>query len=127
MNMYGISIFESEFNSAVSVISAQLEKVELKPQFATPHNSLQDVQCAIRDCSARYEARKPDSKALKWLRQLSEKVIFYEGVVDVLIQQHPEAISLIWGGMKFFFVVSFSRKRRSGISQIDMLSGNYQP
>ncbi|KAH8761083.1 hypothetical protein F5883DRAFT_563170 [Diaporthe sp. PMI_573] len=103
MRMNGTSIWESEFKAAVSVFSEQLEKSERKPQFANSYN-LRDVQSAIEDCSARYEARKPDSKALKWLRQLSEKMIFYEGVVDVLIQQHPEAVSLIWGGMKFFFV-----------------------
>lgn len=73
------------------------------------NNSLRDVQCAIKDCIARCEARSPDSKALKWLRQLSEKVVYYEGVVDVVIQQHPEAVSLIWGGMKFFFLVSLPR------------------
>jgi hypothetical protein len=124
--MNGTSIWESEFKAAVSVFSEQLEKNERKPQFASSYN-LRDVQSAIEDCSARYEARKPDSKALKWLRQLSEKMIFYEGVVDVLIQQHPEAVSLIWGGMKFFFVVSFSGKGR-GVWQIDIMSsGNYQP
>ncbi|KAI3393999.1 hypothetical protein diail_3315 [Diaporthe ilicicola] len=68
------------------------------------YNNVEDVKSAVKDCTARYEALKPDSKALKWLRQLSEKVIFYEGVVDVIIQQHPESVSLIWGGMKFLFL-----------------------
>lgn len=37
--------------------------------------------------------------------------MFYESVVDVLIQQHPEAVSLIWGGMKFLFLVGHVQRR----------------
>lgn len=54
---------------------------------------------------AEYRSRSPESKALKWLRRLSENMIFYEGVVDTVIQQHPESVSLIWGTMKFLFLV----------------------
>ena len=108
MSQCGTSVLKSEFNAAARQFSEQGQNNEQKPQLIKPSNSLQDVQRAVQNCSARYEARNPDSKALKWLRHLSEKVMFYEGVVDVLIQQHPETVSLIWGGMKFFFMVSFS-------------------
>lgn len=107
MNIYGASVLESEFKAAVRQFSDQTEYNKQQPDFLKPGNNFQEVQQAIQDCNTRYEARKPDSKVLKWLRKLSEKVVFYEGVVDVLIQQHPEVVSLIWGGMKFFFLVSW--------------------
>lgn len=98
-------VLQHAFNESILQFSERTGNSEKDFEFIKSSNSLQDVQCAIKDCIARYEARKPDSKALKWLRQLSEKTIFYEGVVDVIIQQHPESVSLIWGGMKFLFMV----------------------
>lgn len=86
------SILESEFQEAAIQFSKQADDHRQESQIVKPHNSLEDVQSVIKDCAARYEARKPDSKALRWLRQLSEKIVFYEGVVDVIIQQHPEAV-----------------------------------
>lgn len=100
---------EAEFKAAVLQSSELANNDKRKIPINELYNNFQDVQRAVQDCMVRYEARKPDSKALKWLRQLSEKIVFYEGVVDVLIQQHPEAVSLIWGGMKFFFLVSWAR------------------
>lgn len=101
------SNLESASQEAAIQFSKQAHDHEQQSQIIRPHNSVRDVQFAVKDCAARYEGRKPDSKALKWLRQLSEKIVFYEGVVDVIIQQHPEAVSLIWGGMKFFFMVRY--------------------
>lgn len=108
------SIFDAAFRNAALQFSKQAEDQKQEFQIIKPRNSFEDVQRAIQHCNARYEARKPDSKALKWLRQLSEKVVFYEGVVDVLIQQHPEAVSLIWGGIKFILLVSISRTGGGG-------------
>lgn len=107
-------MLETAFENAALQFSKPAEDHKQEFQIIKPRNSFEDVQRAIQDCNARYEARKPDSKALKWLQQLSEKVIFYEGVVDVLIQQHPEAVSLIWGGIKFILLVSISQIAKSG-------------
>ncbi|KAG6368822.1 hypothetical protein INS49_003038 [Diaporthe citri] len=98
------SVLEAAFEGAALQFSKQAENHRQEFQDIKKRNKFEDVQRAIQDCNTRYEARKPDSKALKWLRQLSEKVVFYEGVVDVLIQQHPEAVSLIWGGIKLILL-----------------------
>ncbi|KAL1864584.1 hypothetical protein Daus18300_007601 [Diaporthe australafricana] len=100
----GTSVLETAFKEASQQFVQQSGQNEQANHIIKLHNSLEDVQNSVKKCIADYEAIKPDSKALKWLRQLSEKVIFYEGVVDVIIQQHPESVSLIWGGMKFFFL-----------------------
>lgn len=98
-------ILETAFNKSLLQFSEQTSHFENDFGFIKSCNTLKDVQLAIRDCIVRYETRKPDSKALKWLRQLSEKAVYYQSVVDVIIQQHPESVSLIWGGMKFLFMV----------------------
>ena len=36
------------------------------------------------------------------------RVQYYGNVMDVLVQHHPEYVSLAWGTMKFFFVVGFA-------------------
>lgn len=99
-------VLETAFDESISQFSEQSGGHSGKDHgFIKSYNTLQDVQLAIKDCIGLYEARKPDSKALKWLRQLSEKAVYYQSVVDVIIQQHPESVSLIWGGMKLLFMV----------------------
>lgn len=99
------SVLKSEHEAAALQFLEKAQDKEKKAGLIKPRNNIQDVQHTLKECSGLYEGRKPDSKALKWLRLLSEKMVFYEGVVDVLIQQHPESASLIWGGMKFLFMV----------------------
>lgn len=127
MDTCGPSVLESEFKAAALHFSEQAEYNEQQPDFLKPGNNFQEVQQAIQDCETLYEARKPDSKALKWLRKLCEKVVFYEGVVDVLIQQHPEVVSLIWGAMKFFFLVIWLEIKMRGTEHTNMTSGSDQP
>lgn len=69
--------------------------------------SMGDVLQAIKNAKARYESR-PISKARRWLAIFSPKVVYYGVVLDVLVQQHPEYVSLVWGAMKFLFGVGVS-------------------
>jgi hypothetical protein len=39
---------------------------------------------------------------------LSEKIVHYGNVFDVLAQQHPEYVSLAWGTFKLLFIVSLN-------------------
>jgi hypothetical protein len=49
---------------------------------------------------------KQTSKARKWLGIFSSKIMFYASILDVLVQHHPEYVSLAWGAMRFLFAVS---------------------
>ena len=69
-------------------------------------NCIDDVLNAVVDAQSRYNIAHKDSKAGKWLRKLSSRVWLYGNIIDVLVQQHPEYVSLAWGAMKFLFVVS---------------------
>lgn len=48
----------------------------------------------------------PQCKASKWLVALSERITYYGQIFDVLVQHHPEYVSLAWGTFKFVFTVS---------------------
>ncbi|KAF4932722.1 hypothetical protein CGCF245_v010294 [Colletotrichum fructicola] len=44
------------------------------------------------------------SKAWKWARRLSEKILYYGHILDVISQHHPEYVALAWGAVKFLLV-----------------------
>jgi hypothetical protein len=46
------------------------------------------------------------AKVRSWLLGLSEKIVHYGNVFDVLVQHHPEYVSLAWGTFKLVFTVS---------------------
>jgi hypothetical protein len=39
------------------------------------------------------------------LSKFSSRICYYGQIFDVLVQHHPEYVSLAWGAMKFLFVV----------------------
>ncbi len=64
-----------------------------------------DITALLADLQQK-DDNKPESKARKWLAVFSRKIIYYGTVLDVLVQQYPEYVSLAWGTMKFLFIVS---------------------
>ncbi|KAF5616872.1 uncharacterized protein FTJAE_12864 [Fusarium tjaetaba] len=67
-------------------------------------SSLQDVEKAVNDAFAKYEAKSEASKTRKWLQKASESICHYGQVLDVFVQHHPEYVSLAWGLMKVMFI-----------------------
>ena len=65
----------------------------------------QDLLRAARD--SYHGSGAQQCKARKWLVALSERVTYYGQIFDVLVQHHPEYVSLAWGTFKFVFTVSF--------------------
>jgi len=96
------------------------------------NHTLSDVQQRLEEARITYEARarrstdifrsvapttattfsqdtllsKAQTKACIWLMGLSEKILNYSNIFDVLVQNHPEYVSLAWGTFKLLFVVS---------------------
>jgi hypothetical protein len=66
--------------------------------------SVQDITAALKLAREAYQ-NKPSSKARKWLVLFSARVHHYASVLDVLIQQHPQYVSLAWGAMRLLFQV----------------------
>ncbi|TVY62921.1 hypothetical protein LSUE1_G006129 [Lachnellula suecica] len=65
--------------------------------------SMDSLLLILASAKKKYED-KPACKARKWLGVLSSKVIHYGTVLDVLVQQYPQYVSLAWGAMKFLFM-----------------------
>ena len=68
--------------------------------------SLNDLEIILNEARSKYEQQHEDKKIAKWLSQLSSRICHYGQIFDVLVQHHPEYVSLAWGAMKFLFVVS---------------------
>ena len=101
-------------------------------QHVSSHTTF-DVQRCLRDAQASYECRighaadifqttaptgtgpistipttplsKSKAKARIWLTGLSEKLVHCGNIFDVMVQHHPEYVSLAWGTFKLLFVV----------------------
>jgi len=95
---------EKAFNEAVELFKTQFTEDECKRIWLRDKHSMVDVQAAVYDTQRRYNTSKK-SKARKWLKKLSSRVALYGLVLDVLVQHHPEYISLVWGAFKFLFIV----------------------
>ncbi|KAI0160610.1 hypothetical protein GGR57DRAFT_388457 [Xylariaceae sp. FL1272] len=80
-----------------------LQLLQKHSDLSTRWCSADDVVQHIRIAQERYSNRR-NVKASKWLIRLSEKVIFYSQVLDVVAQHHPEYVSLAWGAFKFVFM-----------------------
>ncbi|KAI1496447.1 hypothetical protein F5X99DRAFT_72715 [Biscogniauxia marginata] len=64
---------------------------------------MEDVQLVVAQSMEKYEAHRKHSTARLWLHRFSQRVKFYGNIMDVLVQHHPEYVSLAWGAMKFLF------------------------
>ena len=67
---------------------------------------LQDVIDDVAKAQAIYLDRKGDSKLYKRIVSFSRRVAYYGNVLDVMVQHHPEYVSLAWGSLKLVFGVN---------------------
>ncbi|KAJ9605959.1 hypothetical protein H2200_009808 [Cladophialophora chaetospira] len=65
---------------------------------------VQDVLDVVNKSMEEYQSQRENSKVRKWLERLSRRIRFYDGVLDVLAQFHPEYTALVWGSIKFLIV-----------------------
>jgi len=89
----------------VALFKRELTHDECKRIWLDDKASMYDVQRAIVHAQAEYEKSSKKSKVRIWLARCSSRIIYYGNVLDVLVQQSPEYVSLIWGAMKFLFTV----------------------
>ena len=96
---------ENAFKEALSVF--QLDS-RTCARFGTVQQlqSLNDLQSILNDARSRYEQEHEGKKVAKWLSKFASRICHYGQIFDVLVQHHPEYVSLAWGAIKFLFVVS---------------------
>ncbi|KAI4626330.1 uncharacterized protein J4E87_004832 [Alternaria ethzedia] len=85
--------------------------------------SLNDLESILNTARSKYEREREDKKVAKWLSKLSSRICHYGQIFDVLVQHHPEYVSLAWGTMKFLFVLVENHGKQlrvlaKGLSQI---------
>ena len=86
-------------------LARPIPKVPEKKAAVQDSTSLEDVRRTVLEAKIRYDTAHEHSKISKWLSKFSNRVQFYGNILDVLVQHHPEYVSLAWGAMKFLFVV----------------------
>jgi hypothetical protein len=93
------------FEAAKLQITNELQETDQQMILASGFVSMQSFLSTLLDARSKYESRR-SGKAFAWLEKLSSRVMRYATVLDVLVQQHPEYVSLVWGSFKFLFSVS---------------------
>lgn len=78
-------------------------------------SSIKDVLDAVNAAGARYKSKRTGSKVRECLTAFSRRVCHYGNIMDVMVQHHPEYVSLAWGAMKLLFGVSQFSIGRLGI------------
>ena len=81
---------------------------------------------ARRKYEDRVSSDRTRAKARAWLTSLSARDVCYGNILDVLVQHHPEYVSLIWGSFKFLFVVSNTRTRNRKIPLVTYIDRRYR-
>jgi hypothetical protein len=67
--------------------------------------SFVELEKFLNNLRLQYERRHENNKISRWLSRLSSRICHYGRIFDVLVQHHPEYVSLAWGAMKLLFVV----------------------
>lgn len=95
------------FEKALDIFDKLITKDSRKRSIAKESTSISDLEQAVKDAKARYEGKRKDHGAGKWLVRISHRVRYYGNIGDVLVQQYPEYVSLAWGAFKLLFIVSY--------------------
>jgi hypothetical protein len=89
-------------------------------------HTIADVQEEIKKAQEKYNLRSQGSRVRKWLSRFSAGVLYYGRILDVLVQHHPEYVSLAWGTTKLLFVVSVKNLSLKGQSDRDGFERQWQ-
>jgi hypothetical protein len=71
-------------------------------------HTIADAEEEVQRARRKYEA-KPKSAIRRLLGSFSLTMMRYAKILDVLVQHHPEYVSLAWGTTKLLFVVGDAR------------------
>jgi len=92
------------FELAVDKFGTLLTQDARKREQLNQASSIQELQRLVTDAQKKYAADHDGGRAKKWLVRFSKRIAHYGAVLDVLVQHHPEYVSLAWGAIKFLFL-----------------------
>lgn len=99
-----LDLAEEAYKQAVATFNLDPRK-QSKLSNVQRLNSVAELETILNDLKLKYEQRHENKKISRWLSRLSSRICHYGRVFDVLVQHHPEYVSLAWGAMKFLFIV----------------------
>lgn len=100
------SLVDKAFQAAVERFTSDMTKDKRKITTAESATCLEEVQGIVAESMAKYESDRKHWKAKRWLHSMAGKLEYYQNVMDMLVQHHPEYVALAWGAMKFLLLVS---------------------
>jgi hypothetical protein len=98
---------QAAFDKALELVRADHSSSSITTKWLQGVHTTTDVEDEVRKAKLKYDA-KPKGWCRRWLGELSLGIMHYASILDVLVQQHPEYVSLAWGTTKLLFVVSGS-------------------
>ncbi|KAL9112820.1 MAG: hypothetical protein Q9227_002897 [Pyrenula ochraceoflavens] len=99
-----LNLAEETYKNAVSLFNSKYTSSHDKKKWLSNKDSLQDVEDALLEAKARYDSRT-SSRARQQINRVSAGLMYYANIMDMLVQHHPEYVSLGWGTMKLTFVL----------------------
>ncbi|KAI8631672.1 hypothetical protein F5Y19DRAFT_401907 [Xylariaceae sp. FL1651] len=97
---------QAAFKEALGIFKENLTKDPAKKSLADEllvTFTLEDVLNAVLEAKKRSESSSRGSRLRECLSIFSQRLLYYSNIMDVLVQHHPEYVSLAWGAMKFIF------------------------
>lgn len=95
------------FQDAIVIIHSNTTLNDKERDIIQQANCLEDIQFIVQRAKEQYD-RTSKSTVKHWLIEFSKRICYYGNIMDVLVQQHPEYVSLAWGSLKLLFVVRSS-------------------
>jgi hypothetical protein len=99
------------YANAVKFFEESLTHDECKTLWLRDKADITDVQEALLLAKQTYEKRSQQSKARKWIAKISQRVLHYGKIMDILANHHPEYVALVWGAMKFILTVQYQPRK----------------
>jgi hypothetical protein len=96
---------QTAFDKATQLLRSHPDTKDNVRNWLGDKYTIEDVRDTIAIAKERYDAR-PKSRTRRYLGKFTATLTYYGSVMDMLVQHHPEYVSLAWGTTKFLFVVS---------------------
>ncbi|KAI0862532.1 hypothetical protein F4860DRAFT_116892 [Xylaria cubensis] len=102
------------YKDAFEIFKQRLTNDPAKANLASDlftNSTLGDVLNAVLAAKRRSESASNQPKLREGLVAFSQRLLYYGNIMDVLVQHHPEYVSLAWGAMKFIFGAIMEHER----------------
>ncbi|KAH8897671.1 hypothetical protein GQ53DRAFT_837507 [Thozetella sp. PMI_491] len=88
------------------------------PPWLAQADSIESVLEAVRSAETKYTAKQDGRSKLhstvgSWWTKAVSKIVNFQDIVDTFVSSNPEYAALVWGSMKFLFMVTLNHRELS--------------